>query len=127
MAIFYIDISTAKTADFWTQYVQLDGREYLFTFKWNKRAFAWYMDVADQEADPIASGVKLVCGSILLDGVLDSRLWEGTLICASLSTDDDSDPGRDDLAARVVLIYDDETRAEALPLAVTTSRSLRGS
>jgi hypothetical protein len=127
MAVFYIDVSTAKTADFWTQYVQIDGREYFFTFKWNARAGAWYVDVADQEIDLIAAGVKLVCGARLLDGVIDTRLWPGTLLCASLATDDDSDPGHDELGGRVVLIYDDTTREDAPPLFVTITRALRGS
>lgn len=105
MAIFYVDVDT--TALLFEEFVFLDGREYLLRFRWNARAFAWYMDVNDQDGLPIVNGVRLVCGIRLAREVVgDDRMWPGTMACVS-TTQDDSDPGVADLGARVLLIYDD--------------------
>lgn len=105
MAIFYIDNDT--TALLYEQIVFLDGREYIMRFKWNPRAQGWFMDVNDQDSNPIVNGVRLVCGVPLAREVVgDSRMWPGTLLCIS-TTQDDSDPGVADLGGRCVLFYDD--------------------
>lgn len=106
MAFVSVDVSSSSSADYWMQYTQIDGREYLFTFYWNDRASAWYMDVADQDGVPIGSGIKLVCGVALMRAIVDDRKWPGALFCLP-STQDDSDPGHDDLGTRVLLVYND--------------------
>ena len=106
MAIFYID--TDPTSLLWEQITEIDGREYLLRFLWNDRASAWYLDINDQDGNPIVNGVRLVCGVIPLarEVVGDSRMWSGDLYCYP-TTQDDSDPGIGDLGNRVLLVYDD--------------------
>jgi hypothetical protein len=91
--------------------------EYIFDFRWNERADAWYMNVFDEEEKALLHGVKVVLGTLLgghasnaiadfPEGVLVAYDTEGTNI----------DAGRDDFGAdqRVVVIFVPRAEFETL-------------
>lgn len=89
---------------FYTQRTSLDGRSYLFTFKWNQRSGFWFFDFADQDEDPIVSGVKVVPEIPLLRRIIDERRPAGELIVTDL-TGDGEPPGYSDFGDRMILMY----------------------
>ncbi len=79
MAILQIDTGLAQTSKYFDQLTQLEGVEYLFTFLWSDREGCWYVELGDQDGNPIASGVRLVLGASLLRRFTDTRLPPGLL------------------------------------------------
>lgn len=49
----------------YTYTTTINGNTYNFRVRWNARDAAWYMDVADVVATPIASGIKILLGEPL--------------------------------------------------------------
>lgn len=95
---------------FFAYSIELDGATYGFEFLWNERAGdagTWFVTVSD------VSGVVLVaCRRLVVDYPIlaryssDPRLPPGMLLAADM-TGTGTDPGRNDLGARVVLLYFD--------------------
>lgn len=46
--------------------INLAGVNYTFTVKWNAMAESWYLDIGDENQNPIAAGIPFVCGTSLL-------------------------------------------------------------
>lgn len=55
------------------------GASYRFTFRWNGRVGAWFLDLADGDGDLIVAGVRVVLNLPLLGKVADSRRPPGEL------------------------------------------------
>lgn len=93
---------------FYTETVPLDGTDYVFDWRYNQREKSWYFSIATSSGDPLASGVKVVCGVSLLGRFADLRLPPGVLMALS-NTSDASPPGLTELGQeqRVTLIYFD--------------------
>jgi hypothetical protein len=72
----------------YVQRTALDGRDYLLTVTLNQREGKWYVDLADQNGDPILYGIKLVVGWPLLRTVTDERRPPGELFVVQLGSDD---------------------------------------
>lgn len=89
----------------WTQRTTLDGRDYQLSFDWSSRDGHWIMSIADQDASPIKSGIKLVSTWPLLGvALLDSRRPAGELWI--LDTQGQGvDPGFSDLGSDFLLAY----------------------
>lgn len=83
----------------------LDGRDYVLTFQWSAREERWFLSVADESNDPIASGLKIVANVPLGRRVRDARWPPGWIIALS---ENDEAPLLDELGGRVVLYYYDE-------------------
>lgn len=49
--------------------IDLGGTIYTLTSKWNDMAQSWYLDVADQDQNPIACGIPFITGADLLSGL----------------------------------------------------------
>lgn len=49
--------------------IDLGGTVYTLTSKWNDMAQSWYLDIADQDQNPIASGLPFITGADLLSGL----------------------------------------------------------
>ena len=62
-----------------TRYV-LDGREFLFEFRYLERTGTYFLSIKTSEGDPIVSGLKCVVGSLLTMRISDQRLFSGNLI-----------------------------------------------
>lgn len=87
-----------------TMRTRLDGSDYVLTFQWNQRLGRWSMDVADQDSDPIASGIVLVTDFPLLSLVTDVRAPPGTLAVYDTQSPQ-IDPTLDSLGIRHRLVY----------------------
>lgn len=87
-----------------TQRTKLDDREYLFTFKWNSRADAWYFDLETDTGESLLAGVKIVIGRDFLLRCLSVNKPPGRLV--ALPTDGSRDaPTRTQLGGRVRVLY----------------------
>jgi hypothetical protein len=84
--------------------VVLDGVAYLLDVHWNGRAEAWYMDLLDEEADPIHMGMKLILGTALGKSSVDPRFPPGILAMSDLSNTG-VDASYTDVTTRVALYY----------------------
>lgn len=63
--------------------IDLAGVAYTLTCKWNDSADSgWIIDIADRSQNPIVSGIPLITGCNLLDGLdylgIDGELWAST-------------------------------------------------
>ncbi len=47
--------------------ITLAGVAYQFTVQWRDAADSWFLDIADNQSNPIASGIPLVTGADLLE------------------------------------------------------------
>lgn len=86
------------------QITTLDGTDYVLTFALNLRDGYWYLDVADQDGVPLASGIKVVVNWDLLRRCIDPRKPPG-LLMAFDTTGQGLDPGSKDFGTRVQLLY----------------------
>lgn len=69
----------------WDQSVQLEDFIYLFRFIWSKRENCYYLNIYDQDENPIALFIRLVCGVDLLRKFKDPRLPKGLLQVSDLA------------------------------------------
>jgi len=46
--------------------IQLAGKTYFLTIRWNTAALYWVLDIADQDRAPVISGIPVVTGLDLL-------------------------------------------------------------
>lgn len=88
------------------QQVQLDGLTYNLLIHWNEREEAFYMELLDDDNEPIVSGRKMVADWPMLHRSVDARLPAGELLVVDI-TGNGVDPGLYDLDKRVVLMYFD--------------------
>lgn len=86
-----------------TQRSKLDGREYVIAFVWNEREARWFFDLADENGDPIVSGVKVIPNFPLLRRVVDARCPPGEL--AAVDNTGDAPILFSDLGTRAVFVY----------------------
>lgn len=85
--------------------VELDSLRYQFSFEWNDRAASWFFDLDDSNGDRLLSTVRVSTDWPLLDRFrFDSRVPRGVLVAIDTQKTD-YDPAREDLGARVQLIY----------------------
>lgn len=82
----------------------IENVQYVLDVRWNARDGAWFMDVSDSTAVPIALGIKLVLGIALGRRITDARFPTGLLYAADLSNQG-LDATLDDLGTRVVIQY----------------------
>jgi hypothetical protein len=99
-------IPVQSTLPLYQQFTTLDGQDFLLTFAYNARDFSWYLDIADQDAVAIVSGIRIVVAWDLLRRCVDARRPPGVLIANDLSGAG-LDPGADDFGTRVELLYFD--------------------
>lgn len=84
--------------------VSLDGVLFTLRFRWNRRDLYWYMDVGDEDGNPILASIKVVIDFPLGARSRNSLMPGGILLAVDTSTQR-LDPGLSDLGTRVVLLY----------------------
>jgi len=84
--------------------VVLDDRAYVLGMRWDSRDSAWYLDVMDEDEDPIRMGIKVVLDAALGRDCTDPRFPQG-IITASDTSNQDLEATIDDMGARVGLFY----------------------
>jgi hypothetical protein len=92
-------VFTDQTA--FVQEVDLDGTTFRLNFRWSTRESVWYLDLLDLSDDPIAMGMKLVEGALLLRYIVDARRPPGELYFIGVAT-------QTNLGTDAVLVYADE-------------------
>jgi len=98
------------------------GREYIFDVRWNGRDEAWYFDVKEIDNTPIASGVKVVLGTLLARYTNHPLFRNGVMVVIDLNDNGEGearDATLDDLGSRVVVMW--LSLDEALSLRVTAT------
>jgi hypothetical protein len=90
--------------------VDLEGRTYTFTFRWNERAGAWFFTLRNATGTILVAGRKVVLGARLMGRSRDAALPPGALFAID-TAGTDVDPGRDDLGSRVLVVYSESTVA----------------
>lgn len=59
-------IPTSQTLPRYRERITLDGEPYIFTFRWNTRAAAWFLDVADGDGVMLVAGRRCVIDNSML-------------------------------------------------------------
>ncbi len=88
--------------------VDLEGASYTIETRWNERAGLWFLSVSDKDGVPISAGRAVVLGADLLGKTVDARRPPGVILAID-STGEDIEAGRDDLGARVQILYIEST------------------
>jgi hypothetical protein len=70
--------------------VSLAGIQYQLTVRWNDVNESWIIDIADNNGNPILSGVPMVTGADLLEQF--AYLGIGGMLLAQTSSDTDAVP-----------------------------------
>lgn len=80
----------------------LDGNQYFFDARWNKRdgGGAWYFDVYEEGGTAIVQGIKIVLGIFLGRRVNHTLFRSGVIVATDLSAAG-REAGLDDLGERV--------------------------
>lgn len=98
-----------------TEEVTLEGLPYRFTFYWNTREEAWFMDISDREENLIIAGIKLVISHPVKQQYVEAELPPGDFIVVdtNIATSRD-EPARDDFvqARNLNLLYLTEAEME---------------
>lgn len=93
-----------STDQLFSQVTTLSGTDYIFTFAWNEREDAWYMDLADQDGVAIQLSRKVTVDFPLITRCKDPRRPLGMLIAVD-SSGAGLDPTLEDFGQRVQLVY----------------------
>lgn len=88
--------------------VPIEGSVYLLEIRWAGREARWYIDIYDEDRDPIYMGVALVLNFPLAVRCADSRMWPGVVMAMDTSGAN-AEPLLGDLGDRVKLFYFDST------------------
>ncbi len=94
------------------QVTALEGVDYVLRFAFNERDQYWYLDLLDQDGDPIATSLRCVVGWPLLRRSTDGRKPPGILAFEDASGLG-RDPGFEDLGTRVQLVYFTKAEVDA--------------
>lgn len=100
-----IKIPTDSSLLYYDEIVQIEGIEYFFEFIWSDRESAWYLNIYDQGANPIAMSIRLVVTWDLLRRFVDPRLPTGVFLCVDLTGNDQDVVIPSDLGSRVIFTY----------------------
>jgi hypothetical protein len=86
------------------QSTTLSDRTVIYEARWNARAESWFLDLYDEEEEPIALGLRIVLGTPLGRRSVSPRRLPGFLIAEDLSGAR-REATFDDLGTRVVVYY----------------------
>lgn len=110
MSYLVLEIDTADIESRVEQTMQLDGVEYLLTVFWSEAESCLYLDIEDQDGNPICLLVRLVVSFPLLRKFqADPRVPPGVLSCIDMSAVDALSAkeitAASELGGRVLLTY----------------------
>lgn len=102
-----VSIPMKDFADF-TEEITLDGRPYIFRFRWNTRGAFWVMSITDRDEQLLVDGIKLVINYPLRLQYTGALLPQGEFICYDFNVNTQYvEPGRNDFLENrnIVLAY----------------------
>lgn len=103
MAIANVIPSTSTLGAFFTESVELSGVSFRLDFRFNTRDNHWYIDIFDEDDNPLRRGVKILTNWTMLRGWTDGGRPPGEI--GLLRADTDDDIGIDELGETFDLIY----------------------
>ena len=108
MAVLVIPTETGPDVPPSVQTLTLDGISYQFTLKWNERASAWFLDIADANGAALASGLRVCNAGLPVNSLvyLQANLPAGG-IYAIANASPTMDATAEDLGNRVLLCYEE--------------------
>jgi hypothetical protein len=86
--------------------VDLDGDLYQIGLRWNERDSAWYMSLADNAGEAIATGLRVVTGWDMLRRITDARRPPGAII--AIDTTGTGEITLENLGNSVLLVYESD-------------------
>lgn len=86
--------------------IVLEGKKYFFSFNYNNRIDAWFMDIADEVESPIVEGLMLFLGLDLLEQYADERLPQGNLFIVN-NKEEFIEPTEENFGVDVKLYYNE--------------------
>lgn len=105
MAVFQLPLLGDSTTHY-AQRTQLDGIDYIFTFKFNERRALWTMDIIGPAEEQVIGGQVIYVGTNFLRRSQAISKPKGLLTALS-SNGDVSAPIRGDLGTRISIYYFD--------------------
>lgn len=109
-----LEVPTSVELSSYSQRTQLDGEDFVLFFQFNERLCRWFVDITDQDLNPIASGLRLTTNFPVGRFIRDARRPKGLLQVVDQQgggTDQDAlnqltrDAGLFELGDRFVFIY----------------------
>ncbi len=91
----------------------LDSESFRILARFNRRVQAWFISLYDSEGEPICVGRRLTVGNLLFPWLVSRNRPSGQLIALDTS-DEDIDPGLNDLGNRVIVAYVDADELESM-------------
>ncbi len=82
----------------------LGDKTFSLSFTWNTRDRGWYIDVADDEGTPIAMGLRIVVGTLMMRRCVKANRPNGFFFAVD-TNGTNVDPAIDDLGTRVKLLF----------------------
>ncbi len=90
----------------------LDGEGFRILARYNIRIDSWMINLYQSDGTAIATGRRVTVGNFLFPWLTGRNRPAGQLMALDTS-DEDSDPGRNDLGERVIIVYLDADEMEA--------------
>jgi hypothetical protein len=114
--VFILPTSNANEDDDYSFEVELDGETFLFDFRWNERADAWFMSLSLPNGEALAQGIKVTSSLIPLSWYATNPAAPKGRLFLFDSSGSFADPGRFDLApeSRCQLCYYEQSEWQAL-------------
>jgi len=88
----------------YTFQIDLEGKLYTFTFRYNERMDRWLMDIADENENPLLSGIVILTDYNLIERFKDDALPPGEFFALDESGEQKY-AGREDLGNDIKLFY----------------------
>lgn len=88
--------------------ITLDAVVYQLSFTWSERAQLWTMDIADENEEPIAMGIRMFA-SVPSTYIYKDPRFPARQFLVLDTAGKNKNPGRDDFGSRVLLLYGDDT------------------
>lgn len=85
MAVLILPLRPTQRTPFFEQRTALEGREYVFRFRWNTRRSRWSFDLLDESESRILSGATINTGFDFLERLTDERRPPGKLAAIDVS------------------------------------------
>lgn len=102
----YIEVPITADLPHQSFSVKLDGAVYQLRLRYNSRAGHWALDLTDAAGTALLSGIAIRLGVDLLAQYSDARFPEGKLFAINWVAAY-QEPGRSNLGADVVLVYEE--------------------
>lgn len=112
-----LTVPTSTELSSYSQRTQLDGEDFVLFFQLNERLCRWFVDITDEEGNPLGSGLRLTTNFPVGRFLRDERIPKGILSVVDQAGGGDNidalnqltrDAGLFELGDRFVLIYFEE-------------------